>query len=105
MIMFLSRVARSLAPPRDIARPFHVEKYHVQRVQEYWYARSLSGSTRLSNTNANGQHRTPSWRLSQSMSIRGSSNARTRKSQAQFIAESRLFSIVIEIPAKATIKE
>ena len=44
------------------------------------------------HTNANGQHQTPPWTPPLVMSIGALSNARTHKSQTQFVAESRLSS-------------
>jgi hypothetical protein len=52
------------------------------------------GRRPVANTNANGEHQTRSWTPSQGMSI-PLSNAGTHKiNQRQFVAESRIFSIV-----------
>jgi hypothetical protein len=46
------------------------------------------GRRSAANTNANGEHQTPSWIPLLGMSIRALSNARTQKSPTQFVDES-----------------
>jgi hypothetical protein len=49
------------------------------------------GRRSVANTNANGEHQTPSWTPSQGMSIRTLSIAKIHESETQFVDESRLF--------------
>jgi hypothetical protein len=48
------------------------------------------GRRSVANTNANGEHQTPSWTPSRGMSIRDVERKGSQINQTQFVAESRI---------------